>query len=691
MRTRTFIVLVLIIFVSTIGIKAGIGQTVPERSGSAGERVQTSKRIHVEKDFLERNLIVEGIPFLPMWDLRDRAEGEVVVRVVVSAEGKVIETEVLSGPPSLARKAIDTVKVNRYHPVVIDGSPAEVESTVRLYFSWDPSVELGQFMGDWNRESGNSLPLLRIVVHREESNALFAHFWGSCVQRECDWGEARFYYSAYTGETLQITKNLSIGGSSWRFVLEPDDRLKVVPIRSDPDGQGTSKTSEGEPQFFRRSFTLSRAGMMASDGHNLNDLQAQLLEEKLEGHPENLAIRTLLLGYYFNQAKKPIDQRVVIEARRRHILWLIEHEPESEITRIDEALIEPKNRPLADPVGFEQARQLWLQKSKSNKCNYCVFVHTFLFLHLHDKATAETVLKKYMAQDPTRSSLYEELGRLYAYGILGLNGLTKNVFPESVDPLEANSPFALHARKNLLQSKDYRVFSTAADVLVDCGIRIREKDALGDFKVNFEGFARQLILVGEKRFPEKHLWTRLGDRLSLYQGRLLLTETYVRKQKENYAQQTAILQKVPPGHPSRTAYLSGLAWLALILGDLDNAESYAREEYALFMKRDVVSDYFRTQMDLILGRVALRRGDIEKAKSYLIQAAKEHSGEILESRFPSMALAKELLDRGERQVVIEYLDLWTNHWSQGKAALSRWKGAIESGAMPQFSYATLIE
>jgi hypothetical protein len=49
-----------------------------------------------------------------------------------------------------------------------------------------------------------------------------------------------------------------------------------------------------------------------------------------------------------------------------------------------------------------------------------------------------------------------------------------------------------------------------------------------------------------------------------------------------------------------------------------------------------------------------------------------------------MRLAKDLLDKGEKDAVIEYLTLCGNFWAPGALNLSAWSQAIRDGRPPDF-------
>ena len=50
-----------------------------------------------------------------------------------------------------------------------------------------------------------------------------------------------------------------------------------------------------------------------------------------------------------------------------------------------------------------------------------------------------------------------------------------------------------------------------------------------------------------------------------------------------------------------------------------------------------------------------------------------------------MALAKALLDQGERQTVVRYLELCLDFWESGQDSLRDWIALVEAGRTPDFS------
>ncbi len=82
----------------------------------------------------------------------------------------------------------------------------------------------------------------------------------------------------------------------------------------------------------------------------------------------------------------------------------------------------------------------------------------------------------------------------------------------------------------------------------------------------------------------------------------------------------------------------------------------------------------------MLGRIALKKGNLEEAKSRLLEAGKA-SGSFSN---PNMMLAKELLEKGQREIVLQYLDECANFWKNGGDKLNQWRIVIRGGGIPNF-------
>jgi hypothetical protein len=136
---------------------------------------------------------------------------------------------------------------------------------------------------------------------------------------------------------------------------------------------------------------------------------------------------------------------------------------------------------------------------------------------------------------------------------------------------------------------------------------------------------------------------------------------------------------------SRGPLLARLARTALAAGDLKKAERYANE--ALAASRHGVfwwtGDAIH-QGNIVLGRLALRGGELEEAKRYLLLAGRTPGSTSLAAQGPNMALARDLLERGESAAVLQYLDECGSFWSGNRGRLAEWMALIRAGLKPDF-------
>ncbi|HUI82711.1 MAG TPA: hypothetical protein VL240_00725 [Candidatus Binatia bacterium] len=153
-------------------------------------------------------------------------------------------------------------------------------------------------------------------------------------------------------------------------------------------------------------------------------------------------------------------------------------------------------------------------------------------------------------------------------------------------------------------------------------------------------------------------------------------------------EQLAALENASAGASERDRCynLPDLAKRAFNAGDLQKAEIYSRE--LLKMAPDYPKDWNNGNAifygNFVLGRLALRRGDVKGADAYLLQSGRTPGSPQLDSFGPSMTLAKELLDKGESQTVLEYLAICKRFWELDRGKLDEWSTAIHNGEIPSF-------
>jgi hypothetical protein len=80
----------------------------------------------------------------------------------------------------------------------------------------------------------------------------------------------------------------------------------------------------------------------------------------------------------------------------------------------------------------------------------------------------------------------------------------------------------------------------------------------------------------------------------------------------------------------------------------------------------------------------LRQGNAAEAKNYLLAAGQTPGSPQRDSFGPNMALAKELLEKGETDAVVSYIDLCRKFWKMGSEQLNLWSAAVKEGRLPDF-------
>ncbi len=97
---------------------------------------QPVKATPVRVSQMERaSLIHQVSPVYPNLAKVTRTQGVVVVEATISKEGGIESLRVVSGHPLLIQAAVDAVKQWRYRPLILNGEPVEVLTTITVTFS----------------------------------------------------------------------------------------------------------------------------------------------------------------------------------------------------------------------------------------------------------------------------------------------------------------------------------------------------------------------------------------------------------------------------------------------------------------------------------------------------------------------------------------------------------------------------
>jgi tetratricopeptide (TPR) repeat protein len=308
-------------------------------------------------------------------------------------------------------------------------------------------------------------------------------------------------------------------------------------------------------------------------GSDLTADEAESLEQHVEQHPGDVESRTKLLGYYFRAAHRDQSAR---EAKRQHVLWLINNSPESEVLSLPYGSLDAH----LDPEAYSQGKKVWGDQLKQQPGNLKLLGNSARYLLHNDRDLAIQSLEKARSLDPTNPKWPADLGQIYS---LEMIGATEKV-------------------KTELAGKALEQLEIAYDLSSDDG---------------------------------------------------------------------------------RDALLKSLAQSALASGDTVKARTYAEQ----MLSQNVGGWNHGNNVhhgNLVLGRMALSTGNIDEAKERLIAAGKTPGSPQLDSFGPRMRLAEELLQKHEKEIVLEYFDLCSKFWTLGESRLAEWSAIVEDGGIPDF-------
>jgi hypothetical protein len=288
-------------------------------------------------------------------------------------------------------------------------------------------------------------------------------------------------------------------------------------------------------------------------GVKMSGWSAKRLEVYLEENPDDHYARARLLAYYemrglFSKRKR--------QAKARHVLRLIRHQPESELAGNVECHLSSHT----ERESYDEARQLWLEQVERFPSNPMVLYNAAQFFQIEDRPQAESLFQRLLDLKPDAASWRERVALYYEH-------MAK--WPDE------DEKTASHYRQ-------------------------------------------QAFLHREEAY-------RLTD-----------------------------------GEYERIRRLSSLPSAAFEAGEIDKAEAYAHQLLNLegttreirYLKSDTAHTAHTT-----LGRVALARGGVDGAKRWLMQSALSTDLRFVSNNDSSIALAKEMLEHGERQAVLDYLQL----------------------------------
>lgn len=113
---------------------ATLGATGPAGPHVVARPAAAAGPLHISSGVMAGALLTPIQPEYPAIAKISRTEGTVVVQAVISKTGRIESAHVVSGPAMLQAAALEAVREARYRPLLLNGLPTEVETTVNITF-----------------------------------------------------------------------------------------------------------------------------------------------------------------------------------------------------------------------------------------------------------------------------------------------------------------------------------------------------------------------------------------------------------------------------------------------------------------------------------------------------------------------------------------------------------------------------
>jgi len=257
---------------------------------------------------------------------------------------------------------------------------------------------------------------------------------------------------------------------------------------------------------------LASPAGVAREGYALTPAAAEALEATLRTDPNDLAARAKLLGFYFRQGGRAVARDVAIEARRGHILWLIENRPASAVLGLSETTIDKAGHGFADPAGFAQVAAAWTEQTTRKDSDARVLGNAARFFLLSDKERAAAFLRQAQRVEPDNPEWRARLGQVFALAILGVEMMNQNGLPTSHNAAEARSTFAQHTIDELTSSTDATVVGIAGMLIGQQGLMMSAM--YGDkFVVDHVGLSDRFLARARELEPQNSNWSTVVEQL----------------------------------------------------------------------------------------------------------------------------------------------------------------------------------
>jgi tetratricopeptide (TPR) repeat protein/transglutaminase-like putative cysteine protease len=210
-------------------------------------------------------------------------------------------------------------------------------------------------------------------------------------------------------------------------------------------------------------------------------------------------------------------------------------------------------------------------------------------------------------------------------------------------------------------------------------------NAAGFFLLSEPERARELLQRGRELEPVNPQWSERLAHLDMLAARSSGPEARDSARKALDEFESAL--NLTKDDTKRFYSLTNVAEAARLAGSDEKARDYANELLRLAeeLPRDWNYGNAVHEGHRIIGHLELKAGDVEAAKKHLLEAGATPGSPQLNSFGPELTLASEMLARGERDAVVEYLQLISRFWKGREDALEGWIILIREGKTPELN------
>lgn len=321
--------------------------------------------------------------------------------------------------------------------------------------------------------------------------------------------------------------------------------------------QSVAAALEGSPEF-----------RLLTEGWALTPRDVDVLERRLTENPGDSDARKLLISYYFQHAQR--------EPRLRHIHWMIENDPGSDIFDFRGAVIPAYESPLGGPEAFQRVRELWLEQVRKHTQSPRVHANAARMLWQDDPERAAEFWRRALSLEPNERQWIFLLGRLYAF-VLQTDGRIHPTTAWSAERKALADRFVAELRT----SNDALLVGQVGEILTPPVGLPPELRKIGGKQVwpphiGMPELAEELLQRARELQPNEPRWERSMERLDQVRremeaadvGAVESTGPEPGRAVPDRIDQPRLLKHVAPKYPplARQARLQDSVWLTLSIG-----------------------------------------------------------------------------------------------------------------------------